>query len=435
MPYPSFSYHKKVLPSGLRVLSVPLKTTGAVTVLVLVGAGSRYETRKNNGLAHFLEHLFFKGGKRFRDTRAVSEALDAVGADFNAFTSNEYAGYYVRLLAEETELAFDVLSDMLLHARLPEGEIEKERGVILEEYRMLNDTPTRKVSDLFENLIFAGSPMGFSTIGEPRVIRRLARRDFVEYREALYTPENIVLVVAGAITPDATTALAEKFFRFEKKTKALNSPATRLPQELGFRLLTKKTEQAHLVLGLPAFPASDARRYALKVLTTILGDGMSSRLFLNVREKHGLAYYIHSSDELYTDAGYFATAAGVDLRRIELALKLILEEYQRITKEPVQLREIKKAKERIRGSLILNLENPSNVAGYFGLQELLLKKVETPAERLKKIEQVTAAEIQKVAQELFSGGRALQLALIGPYTDSRPFLKLLRDARKNFSFD
>jgi len=430
----ALSHRKTVLSNGLRVLTIPLKTTGAVTVLVLVGAGSRYENPENNGVAHFLEHIFFKGGKKYRNTREVSEALDAVGADFNAFTASEYAGYYVRVIADKAQLAFDVLSDMLLSARLPQEEIEKERKVILEEYRMVNDTPIRKIGDLFESLIFAGSPMGLPTIGDPQTIKKLSKKDFVYYRQKLYVPDNIVVAVAGDITHQEACSLSKRYFRFPHGTKSLFSRLTLTPEGVGLKLLPKKTEQAHLIIGVPTFGAEDPRRYALKVLSTVLGEGMSSRMFLLIREKHGLAYYIHTGDELYTDAGYLATSAGVDLRRVQAALKLILGEYERVTRSLVGPHELKKAKERIKGSMVLNLEGPSNVAGYFSLQELLLNKTESPSQRLKKIDQVSADDVKQVAKEIFQGGR-FQLAIIGPYRQRRMFLNLLNHARKEFSAD
>lgn len=431
-----FQYRLETLAGGLRLLTLPMTTTGAATVMVFVGAGSRYEDKSSNGVAHYLEHLFFKGGRKYKTFKEVVETLDAQGAVFNAETSAEYAAYYVKTVAEENDvqIAFDVLSDMLIHARLPQKEINKERGVILEEYRMYKDLPMQKIGDVFEGMIFRGSPLGLSTIGEMKVIQSLGRRDFVKYLRGLYTPDNIVVAVAGKISHAKAKELTKKYFRFPRSHKILTSAPTKMAGKLNLELVYKDTEQTHLILGVPAFSATDPRRHAIKVMANILGGSMSSRMFIAVREKHGLAYYVHTSDALFTDAGYLATAAGVDNRRAAQAVELILQEYKKITKELVGAKELRKAKEKIKGGLVLNLEGSNSLAGYFGLQELLLKRIESPQARLKKIAQVTASDVRQVARDIFKSG-ALQMAIIGPHKNKEVFLKILRDAGKKFSVD
>ena len=240
---------KITLPNKMRVIVAPMKSTEAVTVMVLARAGSRYETKDINGIAHFLEHMFFKGGERYPTPRQVSEAIDKIGGEFNAFTSDEYVGYYVKVAKEHTETAFDVLSDMLLNSRFNEAALERERGVILEEYNLYEDTPTRRVWDAFESLMFGDHPLGWSTIGLRSVIKSVKRDDFVNYRSRLYSAPNIVVSVAGNITPTQAKRLVEEYLPYKKSIKK-NQPIPYREHKPAKRseVLYKKTEQAHLVL-------------------------------------------------------------------------------------------------------------------------------------------------------------------------------------------
>ncbi len=411
---------KKTLPNKLRILTMPMKSTEAVTVMILARAGSRYETKSINGIAHFLEHMFFKGGDRYPTSHSVAEAIDAIGGIFNAFTSNEYAGYFVKVEKNKIDVAFDVLSDMLLNAKFdPEG-LERERGVILEEYNMYEDSPQRKIWDVFERLLLGDHPLGWSTIGLPEVIKKAKRSDFVAYQKRLYTPANIVVSVAGNITPAKVESLVKKYLPYPKTGKKnLPLPYRQPAPKKKVLVACKKTEQAHLVMGVPTFGANHSDKYVGKVLAAVLGGGMSSRLFTSVREQLGLAYYVRASSSNYTDTGYLVASAGVDVNRVDLAIQTILNEFKQLTTTKVPAKELSKAKEYLTGGLVLEMEDSDEVAYSFGVQELLHDKTETIDSIRKKIKKVTADQILKLAKKIFKD-KHLCLSVIGPYsTDSK----------------
>ncbi len=416
----------KTLPNGLKVIVTPLQGTQSVTVLCLVGAGSRYETKEINGISHFLEHMFFKGAKRYKNAAEVSQAIDAVGGDFNAFTGKEYAGYYVKLAAEQKEVAFDVIGDMLLNATFLPEEIEKERGVILEEYNMYQDTPMYQVGWDFERLLFGDQPMGWDQIGQKDIINSLSRQQFQDYKDALYTPDNTVISVAGNVTEAEVDALVQKHFPFGNERCGRNF----LPYAptLGSQkviLQKKKTEQGHIILGFPGLPARHQDEYAEKVLSVVLGGNMSSRMFMNVREAKGLSYSIRTETDHYHDAGAITTAAGVDLKRVDLAIQAILEEYQRIQEAPVEEAELARAKSFMKGKMALRLEDSEEVAHLMGKQALFFDRIQSTEEAFAKIDAVTAEDVLRISRQLFVQD-SLRLALIGPFEDEAHFAKLLK---------
>lgn len=421
-------HRKTTLSNGLRVITDHIEGTAAVTALVLVKAGSRYEHREINGISHFLEHMFFKGAKKYKNAKAVSEAIDGVGGEFNAFTSKEYAGYYVKTAKENMRLAMDVLSDMMMNARFDQEEIEKERGVIMEEFNMYQDTPMYQVAWNFERGMFGDQPLGWDEVGTKDVIKALQREDFVKYKESLYVPEAMVVCLAGAVDHDEIVELTKELFPMEK------AEATRkmLPFEPSaggaaerVTLQTKKTEQGHLVCGVPGFPAEHPDHYVLKVLSSILGGNMSSRMFLAVREEKGLAYYISCGTENYLDTGTFYTRAGVDVNRIKDAIAAIVEEYKKIAAEGVPESELKKGKEFLKGKLTLSLEDSESVAQMHAQNELLYDKIKTLADISTAIDKVTAADVQRVAQQILKD-ELVHLAVIGPYEDKAEFEALLK---------
>lgn len=420
-------HRKTTLTSGLRVLTQRLEGVKSVTALVLVKAGSRWEDKDINGISHFLEHMFFKGAERFKNAKEVSGAIDSVGGEFNAFTGKEYAGYYVKLVSAKTELAMDVLSDMMLSARFDQEEIEKERGVILEEFNMYQDTPMYQVAWNFERAMFGDQPLGWDEIGEKDIIRSLQREDFVKYKESLYTPDQMVLVLSGDISHAKGVELAEKYFPMDEKasTRTMKPFKKEAESMQKVHLQSKQTEQAHLVCGYPGLPADHADHYALKVLAAILGGNMSSRMFLAVREAKGLAYYISTSTEDYLDAGTLYTRAGVDVTRIDDAVKAILEEYEKIRYVEVPATELKKGKDYLKGKLALSLEDSESVAMMIARHELLYNDVETYADICKAIDAVTAADIKRVASDLMQPEKR-HLSVIGPYDDAARFEKILK---------
>src|SRR4030042_5201030 len=309
---------KSKLKSGTRLMVVPMQSTEAVTVIVLFRAGSRYETKDINGIAHFLEHMFFKGGERYPDPQAVAVAIDGIGGIFNAFTGNEFVGYWVKVAKEHIERAFDVLSDMLLNSKLDAAAMDRERGVILEEYKMIPDAPKRLIDYEFEQLMFGDHPLGWSTIGLPQVVRSLKRDDFIRYKDQLYTAANMVVAVAGNTTLGQVRKLTYQYLAYPRSSRKNQPiPYRRAPPNLPVRVVNRKTKQAHLNIGVPTFGAQHRDRYIAQVLATVLGGGMSSRLFMSVREKHGLAYYVYAFTDFFDEIGYLGAKAGVDKERID----------------------------------------------------------------------------------------------------------------------
>ncbi|TSC59178.1 MAG: Peptidase M16 protein [Candidatus Peregrinibacteria bacterium Greene0416_19] len=400
------------LKSGLRVLTAPIDGTESVTVLIFAGAGSRYEERKERGISHFLEHMFFKGGKKYRNTKEVSAAIDGVGGEFNAFTGKEYAGYYVKIAATETELACDVLSDMLLHASFPPQEIEKERGVIMEEERMYQDTPMYRAGWDFEELIFGDHPLGWDTIGTEELIRGVTQADFQKHKDEFYTPDNLVVTFAGRIDETRALALSEQYFSVIKgKNTRRFPPFEGFAKEKVF-LRTKSTEQAHLVLGVPGVHSLHADHFVQKVLSVILGGNMSSRMFLNIREAQGLCYYIATDVDNYLDAGALSTRAGVDQSRLHEAVRRIREEYLLCARDSVTDEEVDRAKAFLKGKITLSLEDSEERAHFYGKQELLYPKTRDTDEYFMEIDKVSVEQVHALAKRLLLP-EEMRLVVIG----------------------
>jgi predicted Zn-dependent peptidase len=421
-----FMYQKTTLPNGLRVVTKKLENTKAVTVLILVGAGSRYEVPRINGLSHFLEHMFFKGAQKYKNTKEVSEAIDGVGGDFNAFTGKEYAGYYVKVADQHMDTALDVLADMLIHSKFDPAEIDKERGVIMEEYNMYQDTPMHQIGWDFERLLYGDQPMGWDQVGTKEVIMAVQQEDFKDYQKKLYSPDNTVIAVSGNVDHEALMEKIQALFTFEATKKAFEFDAIKKnenPQKIYLR--TKKTEQAHVLLGFPGYDEQHRMHYPAKILAIILGGNMSSRMFLNVREAQGLAYYISTSTDDYTDTGSFTTNAGVSLDGIDKAIVAIIDEYKKVITEPVDAKELKKAKDYLKGKLVLRLEDSEEYAHLVGKYELLYSKEQSLEKLMEEVDKVTIEQVQQVAKDLFKE-EELYLAVIGPYEDEERFKKLLK---------
>jgi predicted Zn-dependent peptidase len=407
-------FTQKTFENGLRLITSESEGTKAMTLLILVGAGSRYETESERGIAHFLEHMFFKGGEKFQNAKEVSEAIDGVGGDFNAFTGKEYAGYYVKVASEKKEVAFDVLSDMLLRAKFDPAEIEKERGVILEELNMYEDMPTYKVGWDAEELFFGNHPMAFDQIGLPKVIRSVTQADFQKYKNDLYTPENTVIIASGNITAEEAEKLTNQYFDFPHTKKSRISECFEWKETKPLFLREKKTEQAHLVIGYPGLDHFDDRKYAESVLSVLLGGNMSSRMFLNIREARGLCYSISSSADRYSDCGVFSTRAGVDISRVEEAIAAIIVEYDRLATEAPLEEEVQRAKSFLKGKITLRMEDSEEVASFLGTQTLLQNKTETLEEYFQKIDSVTSEDIFSLCKTLFDPQKRA-MAIIGPF--------------------
>ncbi len=421
-------YKKITLPNGLRVITVPMPSSESATLTVWAHVGSRFENQKVAGLSHFLEHMVFKGSKKRPTARDISTAVDGIGGEFNAGTSKEWTNFYIKARKDNLETAFDVLSDMLLNPLIKKEEVEKEKGVIIEEMAMYEDTPMMNIGDVFETLIFDGNSLGWDTIGTSKAVKSMTQSDFLLYRSTHYYPENLLITVAGGVTEKEVKKLVEKYFvnLNKKQKKAETEKFTTSQKKPALKIKSKKNEQAHLILGFRGNPLGHKDKYIESVLSVILGNGMSSRLFIEVRERRGLAYSVRTSTEHYTDTGYIATYAGVDPKKAEEAVKVILDQHYGIKGElKISESELNKAKEYIKGHIALSLENTNAVNMFFGEQELLLGKVETPEDIFKGIDKVTISECVRVAKELFKPEK-LNLAIIGPYTSKIKFEKILK---------
>lgn len=422
------NYVRKVLRNGLRLITIPMPSFESATVLLLVKAGSRYETKKNNGISHFLEHMAFKGTKKRPSAMAISSIVDGIGGEFNAFTGKESTGYYIKSAAANLTLSMDVLSDMLQNSLLDAAEIEKEKGVVSEELNLYEDTPTRKIGDIYERLLYGDTPMGWDIGGEKKFIQSIKRADFVSYMNSLYSADNMTVVVVGGVTQAQVDDLAQKYFgsldqfptiSYEKVIENQKRPEVLVKK--------KKTEQVHIALGFRTVPVDHPDRYPLSLLSSILGGGMSSRLFIEVRER-GLAYYIRTVSDHYEDSGNLVSFAGVDGRRVEEAIKVIKNEYEKILSQhkviALKEEELKKAKEYLKGHFVLDLEDSHSVADFYAVQELLEKHIDNPEDVIDKIDRVTLEEVKKVAKKYIKPQR-LNLAVIGNFEDEERFRKLL----------
>lgn len=420
------NYKRTILENGLRILTIPMPSFESATVLVLVGAGSRYETPQNNGISHFLEHMAFKGTQKRPTTLSIANLVDGMGGEFNAYTGKEYTGFYIKSAAHNIELSIDILSDMLQNSLLDQKEIDKEKGVILEEINLYEDTPSRKIGEIYEELLYGDTPLGWDIAGTKKVIKSMQREDFVTYMSSLYSADNITVVVAGGVKDKEVTELVQKYFgNMGKFDTFMHSQVVERPSKSAVLIKSKKTEQVHIALGVRTVPEEHKDHYPLEVLAAIVGGGMSSRLFTEVREKRGLAYYVRSYSEHYTDCGSFVTLAGVDAKRADEAVKVIADEYRVIASKEgnISEEELKKAKEFLKGHMVLELEDSRSVAGWYASQELLQKRIDNPEDILVKIDAVTQEQVKKAAETYLN--TPLQLAVIGDFQDKKPFEKIL----------
>ena len=410
---------KATLKNGLRIVTVPMKNAKSVTVLILVGTGSKYETKDINGISHFLEHMFFKGTKKRPNTLKISETLDMIGGAYNAFTSKEVTGFWAKVDKKNTDIALDWIADMFLHSKFEAEEIEKEKGVVIEELNMYLDMPSSYVSELFEDLLYKDQPAGWRIVGEKEHILNFTRDKVLDYYKSHYASLNTVVCVAGDVNPKQIESKMHDYFGKIKSNTALIKQVTKEEQVKPEILIHyKKTDQTHFCLGVRAYDMFDPRRYALSLMSIILGGNMSSRLFISVRERNSLAYYIHTSVDTTTDTGYLVTQAGIKNESLEKAASLILKEYQDLKRTKITAKELKKAKDYIRGTMSLSLDSSDAQASFYATQEVMENKMITPEEKLKLIDKVTVVDIQKVAQDIFRPEK-LNLSVIGPIEASK----------------
>ena len=417
-------FEKTTLGNGVRVVTAPFPQVGSVSCFVMLSAGSRYETPASQGIAHFAEHMFFKGTEQRPTARTISTEIDAIGGEFNAFTGKELTGYYVRCGSETRDVALDVLTDMLLHSRFDETEIEKEKGVILEEMNVYLDTPQRYVGNVYDRLLYADQPLGWDILGTRETIEGTTRETFLSYLDTWYRPERMVIGIGGRIGDGLTERLEELLGGIEPRPTGTAAEVELPPDTSPVLLHTKDSEQAHLILGVRGYPIGHPNRYALQLLAVVLGGGMSSRLFTEVREKRGLGYYVHAGNTAYTDAGTFYASAGVDVSRVDEAITTILGELRKIAAEPVPGDELEKARGYAKGRFVLRLESPQGTIQYGLRREVLEGEIEEPDDLLQRLDEVTIEDVQRVAKDLVEDKR-LYLALVGPFDDPARFENLL----------
>ena len=411
--------------NGLKALLIPYKTTATVSVLVLVKVGSKYEKKEISGISHFLEHMLFKGTKKRPTPIEVAETLEKVGGVFNAFTGEEYTGYFAKVASEHLELAIDWVSDIYLNSLIPQKEVEKERNVIIEEINMYNDNPAADVQRLWKKVLYGNQPAGWDIAGTKTTVRRISQRDLLNYFKKNYLASNTLISLAGNFQEAAVRKILNKYFKNIRKGTPLKKPAVKESQSRPAMIVkSKETEQTHLCLGFRAYNIFHRKRYAVSLLSEILGGMMSSRMFVEIREKRGLAYYVHSSYEANPDTGYLVTAAGVDNQKAREAIEVILQEYKKIREKGVSEEELEKAKQHLKGRLALSLETSDALASFYGTQYILTGKVRETKEIFQKIDKIKKSDILKVAQDLFVPAK-LNLALIGPHSNRKDFQKLL----------
>jgi predicted Zn-dependent peptidase len=418
-------YQRDTLSNGLRVVTAPLDYAKSVACYVMLAAGSRYEEASTRGIAHFAEHMFFKGTERRPTARDLAMEVDKIGGEFNAFTSKEYTGYYIRCAGEERDTALDVLVDMLRHSKFDSEELEREKGVIVEEMNMYIDTPRDYVGSLYEELIFGSNPLGWETLGTRDTVRGATRETFLDYLDHWYTPQRMVVGVAGAVGADLIPRLEELLGDTSGNGSGLPAPAQlEKPSEPQLHVHQKDSDQANICLGVPSYPLEHPDRYALQMLATVLGTGMSSRLFLEVRERRGLAYYVYGINQSYTDTGTLVAQAGVDLARADEAVAVIASEFRRLADERVPDDELEKARALAKGRFVLQTESPNGLI-LFGLRrEVLEGEAIEPEELLAGLDAVTAEDVQRVAQDVIAAN-AMRLAVIGPFDDDAKFREAL----------
>lgn len=415
-------YSKTILKNGLTILKVPIVGAKSVLVDIFVKTGSRHEETRINGISHFLEHLFFKGSKRYPTALDLSHALDAIGAEYNANTGKEHTQFYIKAADKHLSFIFELLSDMLQRPVFSGPEIEREKGVVIEEINMYEDTPMRHVEDMLEEIMWPGHPLGRNIAGSREVIKSLTRENILDYVGAFYKPNNMILAVTGSYNAGLLNRLVKKHWggkivpatspppKWQKVKYSQRRPA--------YRIKSKKTEQYHFALGFRSYDHNHKYFIPQMVLATILGGGMSSRLFTEVRERRGLAYYIRAGATNYQDTGNFIIQAGVRLKAFREAMQTVMAELRKIKKHDLEKKELTKAKEYIKGTMTLSLEESESLLGWYLEQIAFRKKTLEPKKLFELVDKVTPAEIKKVARDIFQE-KNLNLAVIGPAKGGR----------------
>lgn len=419
------NFKKTTLPNGLRIITIPTKGNPAATVMVMAEVGSKYETKAENGLSHFIEHMCFKGTKKRPSSSIVNKELDAMGAMSNAMTGEEYTGYYAKAEKKHWKKILDVLSDIYLHPSFPEKDLEKERGVIIQEISMYEDQPQDKVSVLFQGLLYGDTPVGRFIAGTKESVSNLKHKNFVDYHSKHYVADSTIVVVSGDVSEREVMSEANKLFKdIQKKKKPGKLKVVDKQAKPEMLIHHKKTDQTHMILGFRTFKAKDKRNAILEVLAGILGKGMSSRLWHKMREELGACYYVYAGVNDFTDHGYLYIATGIESNRAVEITKVLVSECKRLTEELVDPAELQKIKDYLVGHMYLRLETTNALAMFYASQEILKGKMDLPSKMEQEIRQVTAKDVIRVAKEIFKNEK-LNLAIVGDITDQKAVKKVL----------
>ncbi len=422
-PYP---YHKTTLPNGVRVVTGPMTGVKSGTLIVSYAVGSRYEPAPVAGVSHFLEHMLFKGTERRPDPKQISEEIEGVGGVLNAATSREGTSYWFKAPSSHFTAGYDVIADIVRNSVIEQVELDKERSVILEEIRSIQDSPEELVHDVIDEVVWGDQHLGRSIAGTEETVGGIDRETMVDFWQRNYEPSRLVIAAGGDVDHEEVVALTERFFGDLSEHPAPDETIVTVGDqtEARVRLIERETEQAHLCLAMPALPYSTERRYVQSTIEAILSSGMSSRLFQEIREKRGLVYSVFGYFRPYADVGQGVLSAGTDLARVEETVEALVGELRKLRDERVPDDELLRTKELRKGRLLMGFEDSRSVAAWIGSQEATYGEIKTPEEVMAKIEAVTAEDVQALAQELFRPDR-LSLALIGPYSDPAPFTRLL----------
>ena len=419
-------YEKKVLKNGLTLLTVPIETASSITMSIFVKAGSRYEEPRINGLSHFLEHLHFKGTKKYPTAKRLSETVDSIGGEFNANTGKEHTQYFIRAAYEHLPLVFDVLTDMLQNPLFDEREMEREKGVIIEEINMYKDNPQIHVEALFEETLWPGQPLGRDIAGTAEIIRSMKKADILDYRQRFYQPSNTIIAVSGNFNQKQLEDLVEQHWSYlPNKKHGAYKPILEKQSAPRASIEDKVTEQAHMIVGFCAYPYRHKNNYPLRILSTVLGGGMSSRMFLRIRERMGLAYYVSTSFNNYLDTGDFFVQAGLKVASASQALEVILDELRKVRDEGITAKELKKAQEYIKGKIALAMEDPHEKLEWYLGQEAFTGRMRTIKQAFEELDKVTIEQVQTVSDDLIQNSQ-LNLAVVGPFKDKSIFEKKLK---------
>jgi predicted Zn-dependent peptidase len=417
-------YERTVLSNGLRILTSSMPHTHSVSLTIYVGAGSRYERDEQAGVSHFLEHMLFKGTEKRPTAKEIAEAIDGVGGMMNGATDREYTVYYIKVARPHMEIALDVLFQLVRHPLIDQAEMEKERGVVVEELAMVADSPAQMADLLLDSLLWPDNPLGRDIAGTPESVGAITREGMQGYRGEQYAPNNMVISVAGNVThEEVVDAVTAGLGSWERGNPAAWLPAV---SSNGTRSAVKfkTTEQAHVTIAVRGLPLNHPDRHSLSFLSVILGEGMSSRLFMELREKRGLVYDVASYSSHFLDTGAFNVYTGVDPKNAPEAVRVVLHELGRLAAAGPSVEELNKARELSKGRLMLRMEDSRSVSGWIGAQEILLNKVRTVEDAVEEMDAVTIEDLQRVAREVINPARAY-LAVVGPFRSDKRFAALL----------